>query len=399
MRFSPLLLLVQSVALSAALLIPPPLSDEEVKRLMFPSDLLGLHHQRIFNIVRLPCKGCSYKEEGVDTDLVLEFSAKGPAFDAMTLNSHALLPVEFPIDGSPYTAVQMPRDVDIVVYMHDKERFPTVKIDNIMVIGEGITSDGKKEYSVELSILAVDHKKVDLDTVKATFYESVDGKFDFGPLAVSAGTPTGQACGGNLKCMIGKMMNKFRGAAKSIPRPGRKGCNKKLLGFKPVESLNGDMPPHPPHGPGHRLSHHGPHHGPHHHHHHGPHHHHPSVFHRIIGQVLLPIFVGILAGMTVSLLGLVIGHIFVMLWRRVRGQRVEDGEEEEQPEEGRCGKKGGCFGRRRRERKERARLAAMDGDVESGKALLAAQDAEEEVEAPPAYKDEVVEVVEAVEKE
>jgi hypothetical protein len=93
--------------------------------------------------------------------------------------------------------------------------------------------------------------------------------------------------------------------------------------------------------------------------------------------------VGILVGMTTYLMCWMVFRTFAMAWRRIRGARSEERR-----------KSGGCFGRRRR---ERARLAAEAAAAEEGKGLLA-----EDVEAPPAYKDDVeveVEVVEEKEKE
>lgn len=73
MRFSPLLLLGQAAALSSAFLVPPQISDAELKKLAFPIDIgagLVLSEVSESRIVRIPCDACTYKEAGVATDLV-----------------------------------------------------------------------------------------------------------------------------------------------------------------------------------------------------------------------------------------------------------------------------------------------------------------------------------------
>lgn len=69
---------------------------------------------------------------------------------------------------------------------------------------------------------------------------------------------------------------------------------------------------------------------PHEHHHHGPHPEHltqqrqhgwSQLFRKLTSHIILPILVGIVAGVSVSIIGMVIGTILVGLWRKfVRGQ-------------------------------------------------------------------------------
>jgi hypothetical protein len=72
MRFSPLLLLP---ALSSAFLVPPEISDKDLKDLTLvePVDIgagLAMSEMSMSRIVRIPCDGCPVKEAGVDTDIV-----------------------------------------------------------------------------------------------------------------------------------------------------------------------------------------------------------------------------------------------------------------------------------------------------------------------------------------
>jgi hypothetical protein len=308
----------------------------------------------------------------------------------------------------PLKATQMPHDVDTIVYFVDKAQFPVVELDNARLITtDAINADGSKQYTFELNIIAVNSKPVSVQGVQMVIKEASNGVLSFGhvnPLAKGAL----KECGMNIMCMFEKMLAKFRNTKlPSWPKKGCKGRKGNKYGSKHgskhgnkhgnkhgdknsnpvVEGLKGiDMPP--PHQAHDRPNY--KHHGHHDHHRHGHHDRpHRNIFQRIVGQVLLPIFVGIVAGMTVSLIGLVIGHAFVMLYRRFKGAACER----------RCGSGGrrGFFGRRRRERRERERLAALEADGEVEKGLLEGQEQTQQdapVESPPAYADETVEIVE-----
>lgn len=79
--------------------------------------------------------------------------------------------------------------------------------------------------------------------------------------------------------------------------------------------------PHHPDGEGHRSARPWDHH---HHHHHRPHHMThgsgaASAVYRIFVQVLVPIAIGVVAGMLVSLMGMVVGHFAVLAYQRAVG--------------------------------------------------------------------------------
>ncbi|KAF8543268.1 hypothetical protein BDD12DRAFT_821522 [Trichophaea hybrida] len=405
MRFSPLLLLAQAAALSTAFLVPPEITDDQLKALQLPIDIgqgLALSKVSTSRIVRIPCAECSYKEKDVTTDLVLDFNLPENDHTTLKLNGATILPLE-DMAIVPLKATQMPHGVDTIVYFVDKTQFPVVEIDNARLITtDFIKADGSKQYTFELNVIAVDSKPVSVQGVQMIIKEAPDGVLSFGhvnPLAKGAL----KECGMNIMCMFEKMLAKFRNTKlPSWPKKGCKGRKGNKHGHKHgnkhgdkhsdkhsdkhgdkhsnpvVEGLQGiDMPP--PHQDRPHHKHHG-------HHDHHRHSHHRGIFQRIMGQVLLPIFVGIVAGMTVSLIGLVIGHGFVMLYRRFKGTTCER----------RCGSgsRRGFFGRHRRERRERERLAANEGDGEVEKGLLEGQEPAQAVESPPAYLDDAVEIVE-----
>jgi hypothetical protein len=257
--------------------------------------------------------------------------------------------------------------------MVDRDEFPVVKLDNSrMITTDEITKDGSKIYTLELNVLAVSGTPVVMQGIEMTVNMSPDGALSFGSVRA---IPKGKGCGRNFKCLANKMMTKLRNMKTPFSKTkGKFGC-----GGNPIaEGL--DMPPpshgrHHPHHGGHgghgRHRGHGRPHG--HKYHHRPHRH--SIFHRIAFQVLLPILVGIIAGMTVSLAGLAIGHVLVNLYRKVKGIKCE----------GRSRR--GYFCRRR---SERARLVKSEADGEVEKGLLN----EVVIERPPAYFEEGIEVAE-----
>jgi hypothetical protein len=299
---------------------------------------------------------------------ILQFNLPTHDHARMTLNGVPLLPIEIP--DMPLVVTQMPRDVSSLVYAVDKSTFPEVELDHSRMITQDFTTpEGEKFYTLELNVFAVDHHPVKLDGLRMAIVQQADGALTFGP---AEAIPKAQTCGPNVRCLLAKMMDKIRNAK----FPKFRGCGRKTGHKNPVvQGLAGkeDAP----------VRHH------HHHYHkgehmfkghHGQRHGHPSVFNRIVGQVLLPIFIGILAGLTVSLIGLIIGHGFVMFFRRFKAAKRE-------------GRRGGCFGRRRRERRERRereRLVKQQADGDAEKGLL---HNEEEGEAPPAYVEGGLEVV------
>jgi hypothetical protein len=96
MRFSPLLLLAHAAALSSAFLLPPEISEADLKKLSL-IDIgagLALSKMSMSRIVRIPCEGCTYKEAGVDTDLILDFNLPQNDHKTMKLNGATILPLK-----------------------------------------------------------------------------------------------------------------------------------------------------------------------------------------------------------------------------------------------------------------------------------------------------------------
>ena len=317
--------------------------------------------------------GHARMEENVPNHLVMKFSIK-PSDDigrheALYLNGVQLypLPARFP---GPITAVQVASTAD-GGQNNEKEDSPSVplsthttikSISNAMVLGGG----GGEVMTLELRIKAVNEKPVDgLPVVKATFFRTggSNGKLMIARVeTIKESHPTlspiqQEKTGGAKECtsrfpVLCKwraiIMHKIHKAKSAF-----RGCHRRVrLHLMRIA---------------HRLPHHRVHHHQHHNHHNKiqkidpfaiphliphphksntnthsqtqqphemeistpPTHHyyqppHPQVhkhsmihtIRRIYIHIIVPIFIGIAAGMTASLLGLVIGQLVVVLWRR-----------------------------------------------------------------------------------
>lgn len=326
----------------------------------------------VSRVIRVPCEGCPTQVPGQRTDLVLEFNLAAGNHRNMTLNDIPILPIsEDPLKPSELTnlvVTQMPSDVDSIVYIINPKMFPTVSL-SYGLLTRVETKNDIKNYELILNIYSVNQTEVNLKGLEMTVNEEPGThKLSFGPYV---SLPKGEMCGMNLKCMMDKMFRKVQDMRIPLPSFTSMGCHEEIseeetgtpsieLGkattvTTPVFSYQANASPKR-----------------------------PSLFHRIVRQILLPVFVGIAVGMAVSLLGLVIGHISVAIWRRFYGRSSG------------ASRARGCFGflRRNRERcarEARNKLAAGMADGEVEKALLP------QTEAPPAYADD--ETVDAVEKE
>lgn len=302
---------------------------------------------------------------------VFDFTLPDHEHHAMKLNGIPIFPIESIDPALPLTAVQIPQEVDTIVYVVDREEFPVVKLDNSRLITtDEITEDGSKIYTLELNVLAVAGAPVIMQGIEMKVNMSPDGALSFGSIRA---IPKGEGCGRNFKCLANKMMSKLR----NMKTPFTKTKGGKVSNFgcggNPIEGL--DMPHPPPHGRPHDKPHHGGHRRPHGHHGHHRRPHHRSIINRILTQVLLPILVGIVVGLTVSLVGLLVGHVLVSMYRKVKGAKGER-------------RSRGFFCRYRSEREHLVESEA-DGEVEKG--LLKEEEA---IECPPAYIEEGIEVAE-----
>lgn len=347
----------------------------------------------ISRIVRIPCDGCNFPDAmGISnhtaTDIVLDFTIPSSNSSVMTLNGQNAIPSK-PSGGHQLIVGQIPQEVDSIVYLMRRDKFPTVPVNHSRIIREETNSiTGAKKFVITISIASVNHTDVSLKGLEMTVFqdpprnifpldnifgeETLPGDLHFGPYA---SIPKGESCGLDIRCIMAKIFHE----APTVPAPWTPGkmpsCGDDGVMESPeMEEDDSHLPPLSsiplssiPIHPQIPLSE-------------------PkqTVLRRIVRQILLPVFVGIAVGMAVSLFGLIVGHIFVAIWRRISGRRSS-----------RFNRTRGArwFRRFRRDRSGRDVSATNMADGEVEKALLP------ESEAPPAYADEEDEDIDAVEKE
>lgn len=376
-------LFLAQAALSSAFVIPSGIPVEALENIANHNDELDLSLSRI---VRVPCLGCKTKDD-VPSDLILDFNLPASSPDHITLNGVPVLPINTNQKFVPIKAPLVPSDTPIVGVMMNVEDYPKAELDYSLLTSEAtvLQDGGYKQDTLELRIAAVDGILARVSGVQMNVREDLQsGKMAFGKTSLIS--PDDKGCFG-LRCMVHKMLEKVKAMkdhTKQAAKGWKKGCKGKGHKNAVAAGLQGlDMEPmhhgRPHHG------HHGKHHGgPYHGKHHG-HHGDRSIISRIIGQVLFPILIGILAGMFVSALGLFVGHVFMMLVHRIKARR-------QARREGRgfCGRRFGRCNRKAQGTDVEAEKGLLDSEEQNGEETVS----ETESVAPPAYVDAGIEVVE-----
>ncbi|EAW12645.1 uncharacterized protein ACLA_010710 [Aspergillus clavatus NRRL 1] len=292
-------------------------------------------------LVELTCKECPFREvredgevswtDGFETSLALNFAMDA---GALLVNGHQIFP---PPPQTVISAVQrrIPdgQESDPISLGYAVEFMPL-----------GVPDDAPMELSaLRFTILDLDGHPVPLDTVAITMINDLRGNIYMAKTEIEDTTPnrgSWKQCRGKPKCLRKLLVERIRAlftAAKA-----------RVLGMKSkLPGCGGKRPhsamPHPHHHPegdfddafvpGHYPStedeeHFGMAGRPHHHH---PHHMHHSGWERtvsrIIRYVVVPAVLGVLAGLTASALGMLIGQAVVFLWQRYRRTPVRENEE------------------------------------------------------------------------
>jgi hypothetical protein len=368
-----------ALALTAnALLVPPPIDTEHTKLWDKAPEDAGL-------TLSLPCTHCpqaiaddngkiaAWKEEDVQTVLKMNFAV---ADNQITFNGKSFYP---PTRENMAMAKSVKQDYargedrqvkaslsdDIVIStsidVHKKMDVATVDMSKIAKGENPFSRTPMRRISFE--VLGLADKVVHLDTVELLFTESQDeGLSIYGvrtvPYAVHS-TPEGDACTTVLcrvRATIKAHVDAFRASAATKMNSAKTSCMRKIKAICGSFRMSAPRPHgglHRPkmHGgipkfsgdatlaPGGRNHPHGP--FPHHHsgHHHSGHHHGASHAVHMIGRffrhVVLPIFIGVAAGMAVSGIGMLIGQAIVMLFMRRSGNEYLSVAQTEEQEENR----------------------------------------------------------------
>lgn len=242
---------------------------------------------------------------------VLDFAIED---NRLLANGRQIFP---PIPPSPISAIQQLEDGELAGPM------PVGYALEVMPVVSPSDEPGADLLSVRFTVLDLESHPVPVDTVAITLIQDAKGELYIARTEIEETTReperlSWKKCEGKPKCLQELLVARVRGllaAAKErvlgmASKAGRKGCGKHkgMMGVK---------------------GHHGPHkHNahlvagnagrPHH-----PMHHFPGAFadtfSRVINFIVLPAILGVLAGLTASAIGMLVGQAVVFLWQRYRG--------------------------------------------------------------------------------
>lgn len=202
---------------------------------------------------------------------------------------------------------------------------------------------GYELLDIRFTVLDLETHPVPVDTVAITVLQDPNGELFIARTEIESNTPASdrlswKECHGKAKCLQELLVSRIRGllaGAKArvmgMAKSGHKGCHGKhegkIMGHHEEDHDDMPYPPPPPFGKeGSGREKFGP--GGHHAHAHGsarPHHHHPHhgafarTFSRIVHFIIVPAVLGVLAGLTASAIGMLVGQAVVFLWQRYRG--------------------------------------------------------------------------------
>ncbi|KAJ5165039.1 uncharacterized protein N7500_006869 [Penicillium coprophilum] len=332
-----------AAALGASALLVVPEMESKVDTIedgfvnIQPMLMQEVHHA----IVDLPCSECPSREtndegvvswtEGKPSSLTLDFSIED---NRLLANGRQIFPPAPPI---PILAVQQNEEGE------DSNPMPVGYALEIMPMEAPSDEPGYELLDVRFTVLDLETHPVPVDTVAITVLQDPNGELFIARTVIENTTPASdrlswKECHGKAKCLQELLVYRIRGllaGAKArvmgMAKAGRKGCHGKSKGKAMGHHEEGHsgmpFPPPPPFGkdgPGREMF--GP--GGHHAHSHGsarPHQHHPyhgafaRAFSRIVHFVVVPAVLGVLAGLTASAIGMLVGQAVVFLWRRYRG--------------------------------------------------------------------------------
>ncbi|KAI9797174.1 MAG: hypothetical protein M1825_006249 [Sarcosagium campestre] len=313
-----------AVAANAFLVVPASVADSTTKVSISPFNT-------VFNPnsldIKLSCPSCPRleKAEADESALVLDFSIDETS-RVLSVNNvpvyppSAMLPQEM-------KAVQVESDTSLV-QVHANKGSAGSPLQKVSLGYEVLVLPVKslastRLMSLEFKVLSVEGNAAEeMDMVQLSFLELPDKTLQLVRILAKANpknnaSPSEQGKVGEAKeCTGPSLLCKWRSimASKIASMKGklRKGCHKSRPHFRPGTMMH-------PHGPKTHESFAG----------HDNHHAKPSrskfmtVIKRIGLQAIVPVFIGIAAGMTASLVGMVVGHLIVLLWRKFfRGNRT-----------------------------------------------------------------------------
>ncbi|KOS45787.1 hypothetical protein ACN38_g3254 [Penicillium nordicum] len=337
-------LLGGTAALSASAMLVVPEMEPKVDIIedgfvnVHPMLLEDVHHA----IVDLPCTECPLREtngegvvswaEGKPSSLVR--MTESIYSSELANNGRQIFPPAPPI---PILAVQQNEEGE------DSAPMPVGYALEIMPMAAPSDEPGYELLDIRFTVLDLESHPVPVDTVALAVLQDPNGELfiartDIENTAPASDRLSWKECHGKAKCLQELLVSRIRGllaGAKArvtgMAKAGRKSCHGKHkdkameqheeghdgMPFRPPPTFEGEDFGREKFGP---SGHHG--------HAHGsarPHHRHPyhgafaRTFSRIVHFIVVPAILGVLAGLTASAIGMLVGQAVVFLWQRYRG--------------------------------------------------------------------------------
>jgi len=328
MRFTQFGAATALVATAQSFLLPPTITsaDKDIINTLPFEDAVNIKDR----IIEVDCPGCPVvisdiegKMHSVQAESVLRlnFSLSLNENDQLFMNDVQIYPIDprnTPLMMEPLTADQLVKSP-----AGTWEYAASPKLGYALAVSHPAVSSNNEQLNlvnIKMEILEVADKFINgMDAVVMKLLETPSGKLMIGdvdiiPIPVSnPSNPTdnNQECTTMLckwRAIIADKLAKVKGSIKGCAGKARPGAHGSKHGSGVRPHGHGRPRPHGPHRP-HR-----------HHHRHGGF----SRFLRsIVLHVFIPIMIGVVVGVTTSLIGMVVGHLIIFIWRVLfrRGQR------------------------------------------------------------------------------
>lgn len=178
---------------------------------------------------------------------------------------------------------------------------------------------------VRFTVLDLEMLPVPLDTVAIALIVGPDGNLYIARTEIERTTTEPQQlswkqCNGNPKCLQALLVSRVRGLlAAAKERVMGMASTSKMSGFKDCAKGKHMKGKHHAHHKGDKVG------RPHRHHMHHPHHGAFSrTFSRVVHFIVVPAILGVLAGLTASAVGMLVGQVVVFIWQRYRGTQPQE---------------------------------------------------------------------------
>ncbi|KAH0563027.1 hypothetical protein GP486_002400 [Trichoglossum hirsutum] len=328
------------LALTAQCFLLPSSIEGEAEEFDIVNTIANTH------LLKLDCPGCLFAEsdgpgkgyhwdENVENSLFLNFTVSRENPEVLALNGVQLYPIQ--VIPPPVSALQLPSSVSLpglstmITASNGEDTTPFTRLRlsyefTVRPKRSSPTGDNFEVLLLKLRILGIEGKPVTgLDTVEMTLLKSPSNRLYIGALDKTETnhdqlypSPSAQKAGEEKECVNFPLLCKWRailGNKISGMKSSLKGCHKFRLGHPKVGGHSGR--------PGKHHGHHG-HHGSqgyrgHHHHHHDGHRWGKFLHQlkRVAAHILVPVFIGIAAGMAASALGMAAGLLVLFLWKKL----------------------------------------------------------------------------------